>query len=197
MSDGKHKIYEFIQSIYPMSEEQRHSVVQYFKPRVFQKNEYLLEEGRVCQMYYFLEEGYVRAYTHDHHGNDVTTAFYSPNQIVCELSSFFKRIPAQENIQALTDTKGWYITFDELQLAFHGMSYFREFGRLILVNSYAQLKQRMLSMLQETAEVRYAKLMESNPLIFQKAPLKMIASFIGVTDTSLSRIRKEYARHRS
>ena len=139
----------------------------------------------------------MRAYTYDLAGNEVTTALYSPKQIVCDLSSFFKRTPSQEYIQALTDSRVWFITFDELQQAFHAMPYFREFGRLILVNSYTQLKQRMLSMLQETAETRYAKLIETNPMIFQKVPLKMIASYIGVTDTSLSRIRKEYAKNRA
>ncbi|RFS16602.1 Crp/Fnr family transcriptional regulator [Emticicia sp. C21] len=193
----KAPICEFISKIYPMSQEQLASVVEYFKPREFQKNDFVLEEGRVCQIYYFMEEGFMRAYTYDHDGNEVTTALYSSRQIVCDLSSFFKRIPAQEYIQTLTDCKLWYITFEELQHVFHAMPYFREFGRMILVNSYAQLKQRMLSMLQETAETRYAKLIETNPMIFQKVPLKMIASYIGVTDTSLSRIRKEYAKNRN
>jgi CRP-like cAMP-binding protein len=193
----KEKICKFILKTYPMSQEQLASVVAYFKPKAFQKNDFLLEEGRICQLYCFIEEGFMQAYTHDIDGNEVTTGLYSPNQIVCDLSSFFKRTPAQEYIQALTDSKVWYITYEELQHAFHAMPYFREFGRLILVNSYTQLKQRMLSMLQETAETRYARLMETNPVIFQKVSLKIIASYIGVTDTSLSRIRKEYAKNRN
>ena len=195
--EEKAPICEFISKIYPMSQEQLASVVQYFKPKAFQKNEFVLEEGRVCQIYCFMEEGFMRAYTYDHDGNEVTTALYSPRQIVCDLSSFFKRIPAQEYIQTLTDSKVWYISFEELQHIFHAMPYFREFGRLILVNSYTQLKQRMLSMLQETAETRYSRLMETNPMIFQHVPLKIIASYIGVTDTSLSRIRKEYAKNKN
>ena len=192
----KEFICEFILKTYPMSQEQLASVVEHFKPKEFLKNDFVLEEGKICQLYCFVEEGFMRAYTYDHKGNEVTTAVHSPSQIVCDLSSFFKRIPSQEYIQALTDSKVWYITFEELQHVFHAMPYFREFGRMILVNSYAQLKQRMLSMLQETAETRYARLMETNPMIFQHVPLKMIASYIGVTDTSLSRIRKEYAKNR-
>ncbi|RYU96593.1 Crp/Fnr family transcriptional regulator [Emticicia agri] len=195
--EEKNAICEFILKTYPMSQEQLASVVQYFKPKAFHKNDFVVEEGKICQFYCFMEEGFMRAYTYDHAGNEVTTALYSPNQIVCDLSSFFKQTPSQEYIQSLTNSRVWYITFDELQHAFHAMPYFREFGRLILVNSYTQLKQRMLSMLQETAEARYAKLMETNPVIFQKVPLKMIASYIGVTDTSLSRIRKEYAKNRA
>ena len=195
--EEKAPICEFISKIYPMSQEQLASVVQYFKPKGFQKNDFVLEAGRICQIYCFMEEGFMRTYTYDHDGNQVTTALYSPRQIVCDLSSFFNRIPTQEYIQALTDCKVWYISFEELQHIFHAMPYFREFGRLILVNSYTQLKQRMLSMLQETAETRYSRLMETSPMMFQHIPLKMIASYIGVTDTSLSRIRKEYAKNKS
>ena len=77
------------------------------------------------------------------------------------------------------------------------MPEFREFGRTILVNAYAQLKQRMLAMIQETAEQRYASLLQSSPDIFQFVPLKNIATYLGITDTSLSRIRKEFAKKNS
>ena len=109
--------------------------------------------------------------------------------------SFFKRIPSQENIQAMSDCNTWRLTFDELQDVFHSLPLFREFGRSILVNHYAALKSRMLSMLHQTAEERYATLLKNNPDIFQHAPLKQIASFLGITDTSLSRIRKEFAKN--
>ena len=75
------------------------------------------------------------------------------------------------------------------------MPEFREFGRSILVNAYAQLKQRMLGMIQQSAEERYAYLLQTNPDIFQHAALKNIATYLGVTDTSLSRIRKEFAKN--
>jgi len=76
-------------------------------------------------------------------------------------------------------------------MLFHSIPEFRDFGRSILVKGFASLKIRMLSMITETAEERYASLLHSNPEIFQYAPLKQIASYLGITDTSLSRIRKE------
>lgn len=81
-----------------------------------------------------------------------------------------------------------------MQQSFHAMPEFREFGRLKLVNSYSILKQRMLSALQETAEQRYTDLINSSPEIFQHVPLKFIASYLGIADTSLSRIRKEFIK---
>jgi hypothetical protein len=71
---------------------------------------------------------------------------------------------------------------------------FRDFGRSILVKGFSSLKIRMLSMITETAEQRYDTMLKTNPEIFQQAPLKHIASYLGITDTSLSRIRKEYTK---
>jgi hypothetical protein len=76
------------------------------------------------------------------------------------------------------------------------MPAFREFGRHILVRGFAGLKNRMLSMITDTAEVRYMKLLDSSPAIFQQASLKHIASYLGITDTSISRIRKEISKNR-
>jgi len=197
MDPEKDKLIQFILSVHSMPQQQADEIVSFFKEKEFSKNDFLLKEGRVCNEYHILEEGFARAYTYDLEGTDVTTAFYSTNQVVCELFSFFKRIPSREYIQALSDCKSWYITYEELQIVFHSMPQFREFGRSILVNAYASLKQRMLSTLHETAEDRYSNLIKSNPDIFQYAPLKNIASFVGVTDTSLSRIRKEFAKNQT
>lgn len=167
-----------------------------FSKKEFFKNDFMLKEGRTCNEYYYLESGFVRVYTFDPDGNDVTTAFAHSNQIVCELFSFFKRIPSGENIQCLTDCTAWFITFDQLQTIFHAMPQFREFGRTILINEYASLKQRTLFTIRKTAEERYAHLLDTNPDIFQYAQLKNIASYLGITDTSLSRIRREFSKNK-
>ena len=188
------KIIYFIQQVFPMPPEQAAAIATHFSEKEFGKNEWLLKENKICTSYYFLFEGFARAFTYDLEGNDVTTAFYSANQIVCELYSFFKQVPSRENIQALTHCKTLCISFTDLQTVFHTLPQFREFGRAILVNAYTDLKTRMLATLHETAEERYSNLMKSQPGIFQHAALKNIASYLGVTDTSLSRIRKEFSK---
>jgi CRP-like cAMP-binding protein len=195
MAASREKLHHFIQQVYSMPEQQAQTIVDLFAEKELAKGDHLLVEGKVCNEYCFLVQGFMRAYTYDHAGNDVSTGFYGDNHVVCELFSFFKRLPAQENIQALTDCHLLYITFEQLNMIFHAMPAFREFGRMILVNSYAQLKQRMLGMIRQTAEQRYAALIQTNPAIFQHAPLKNIASYLGITDTSLSRIRKEFAKN--
>jgi CRP-like cAMP-binding protein len=141
-----------------------------------------------------LENGFMRAFAYDTAGNDITTNFYEGSQVVFEVSSFFNRTKSQENIQAITDCEGWVITYEELNYLFHALPEFREFGRHLLVKGFALLKTRMLSMITETAEERYKRLLNHNAEIFQYAPLKYIASYLGVTDTSLSRIRKEFSK---
>ena len=177
-----------------MPDAQVQQIAGLFNEKHLSKNELLLREGKICNEYCFIKSGFLRAYTFDLDANEVTTAFFSSNQVVADISSFFKRVPAGESIQALTDCVLHSINFDALQSAFHSMPHFREMGRGILVNAYAQLKQRMLSMLHKTAEQRYAQLLQSNPEVFQYAPLKYIASYLGITDTSLSRIRREFSR---
>jgi CRP-like cAMP-binding protein len=158
------------------------------------KNEFFLKEGFVSNEYMILETGFLRAFTYDTEGNDVTTNFYGAGNLVLEVASFFHRTPSKENMQALVDSKGWVISFEKLNGLFHAHPAFRETGRSILVKGFAALKERMLSMINETAEQRYLTLLQKNPDIFQQAPLKHIASYLGVTDTSLSRIRKELAK---
>lgn len=165
-----------------------------FEAKELPKHSLLLKEGLVANAYLVLESGFLRAFTHNTEGEEVTTAFYAPGQVVFEVASFFRRIPSKENIQALTDSHGWMLSFENLNHLFHTHIAFREFGRMVLVKSFAALKDRMLSQITETAEQRYLFLLEKNPDIFQQAPLKHIASYLGITDTSLSRIRKELSK---
>jgi CRP-like cAMP-binding protein len=169
-------------------------IVQSFQHKEFKRNEFLLTEGKVPNEYFYLEHGFMRAYAFDLNGDEVTTNFYMSNQVVFEVSSFFNRTKSKENIQAIEDCMGWYITYDQLNNLFHTLPEFRDFGRAILVKGFASLKTRMLSMITETAEQRYQDMLQTNPEIFQHAALKHIASYLGITDTSLSRIRKEHSK---
>jgi CRP-like cAMP-binding protein len=166
-------------------------IADHFEEKEVSKGEFFLKEGQVSNQYLILTEGFMRAYSFDLEGNEVTTTFHSKIYPVFEVASFFNRTPSRENIQALTDCYGWIITYEQLNMLFHSIPEFRDFGRSILVKGFASLKTRMLSMITETAEERYVSLIQSNPEIFQCAPLKQIASYLGITDTSLSRIRKE------
>lgn len=177
-----------------VSEQTAKEIADVFALKEIPKNKFFLKEGRVCDQYFFLANGFMRAFAHDTEGIEITTDFYSSNMVVFEVSSFFNRAESRENIQATEECVGWYITYDKLNNLFHTLPEFREFGRAVLVRGYSSLKTRMLSMITETAEQRYEGLLKSKPEIFQHASLKHIASYLGITDTSLSRIRKEYSK---
>ena len=185
------KLVQFLNGSGLISFQKAEEIANYFTGKVLNKNEFFLKAGKPSNEYLFLENGFMRAFAFDTAGNDVTTNFYANSQVVFEVSSFFDRTISKENIQAITDCEGWCLTYDQLNNLFHEMPEFRAFGRYILVKGFSALKNRMLSIITETAEERYTKLLQSNSEIFQYAPLKNIASYLGITDTSLSRIRKE------
>jgi CRP-like cAMP-binding protein len=183
----------FFQSVFPSTDATAASIAEHFTPVELKKGALFLEAGKRSNAYLFLEKGFMRSFLFDTEGTEVTTNLYSPGTVVFEVASFFQRIPSQENFQALTDSTGWTITFEELNGLFHALPHFRETGRAILVRTLVSLKMRTLSMINQTAEQRYAALLQSQPHIFQNVPLKYIASYLGITDTSLSRIRKDLA----
>jgi CRP-like cAMP-binding protein len=188
------ELIQFFETTRLISRQKAEEIATQFASRTFAKGEYLLKEGKISNDYVFLREGFMRAFAFDTEGNEVTTNFYPSKQVVFEVSSFFTRTPSRENIQALTECRVWCITYEELNTLFHTLPEFREFGRHILVKGFAALKERMLSMITETAEERYRKLLDTHPEVFQHAALKHIASYLGITDTSLSRIRKEFSK---
>jgi CRP-like cAMP-binding protein len=194
MNTEKEKLIQFFHASGLISFPKAEEIAEPFIEKILYRNDFLLEEGVVSNEYLFLEEGFMRSFAYDLNGADITTGFHTKHNVVFEVSSFFNRTVSRENIQALTDCKGWCISYEHLNMLFHTIPDFREFGRSILVRGFSALKTRMLSMITETAEERYANLLKTQPEIFQHAPLKHIATFLGITDTSLSRIRKEYSK---
>lgn len=184
----------FIESNSPCDRPTASQIAAHFAECFFPKNDYFLRAGRVSTDYLFLADGFMRAFTLDTNGNEVTTHFFAKNRVVFEVSSLFLHTASTENIQALAVGQGYYISFDQLNRLFHALPEFREFGRTMLVKEFARFKQRTLELINKTAEERYVELITSNKAVFQYAQLRHIASYLGVTDSSLSRIRREYAR---
>ncbi len=193
-ASGKEPLIQFIQQQVPVSRQTLETIAEQFDQQTVAKNEIVLRAGTVSNAYLFLVDGFMRAFTLDPDGNEVTTFFYAPNRPVFEVSSFFMRVPSAETIHALSDCQTYSASFDTVNVLFHTVPEFRDFGRMMLVKSFAAFKQRTLSLINKSAEARYAELMTTNRELFQHAQLKQIASYLGITDTSLSRIRREYAQ---
>jgi len=158
----------------------------------FGKNDYLMTEGNSANYYFFLESGFARSYVIDLEGNDITTKFFSNKDIIIDWHSYFLKTNCKENIQAITPCTAWKITFENFMKLFK-IEAFREVGRTRLVNNYFELKNHAVSIISDPAKERYLNLIKTKPDIVHNVPLKQIATYLGVTDTSLSRIRKEIA----
>ncbi|RTQ51470.1 Crp/Fnr family transcriptional regulator [Hymenobacter gummosus] len=180
---------QFLQSTGLISPEQAADIAPAFGPCHLRRHELLLRAGQVSDEYLLLSSGVVRAFVHNTAGDEVTTGFFGRGQVVLEPSSFFTRTPSPETMQALTDCEGWSLTYQQMNGLFHARPEFREFGRSVLARALATLKSRMLEMITTPAAARYEHLLASQPEILRHAPLKDVASYLGVTDTSLSRIR--------
>ncbi|RYY46883.1 MAG: Crp/Fnr family transcriptional regulator [Chitinophagaceae bacterium] len=156
----------------------------------YKRGDILLRQGQVADEYAIIESGLIRSYVHDFNGNDITTSFFGENDIVIEVSSLFQRIPSQEVIQAVTDCVCWKIQFDRFQELYHSLPGLSEWGRAWMAMQLFHFKQRSVSNFTMSAMERYLQLLTEKPGILQQAPLKQIATYLGVTDSSLSRIRK-------
>lgn len=161
---------------------------------IIKKGNYLLKEGQVPNEYYCLESGLIRSFATSSEGEEVTTGFFSSNDVVIEVASLFLRTPTKENIHTLTDCVCWKISLDTFQQLFQTIPGFSAWGRDWMSEVLFSTKQRSLSMITDSATERYLTLRKVHPEIIQQAPLKYIASYLGITDSSLSRIRKEVAK---
>jgi CRP-like cAMP-binding protein len=168
-------------------------IIQSYQEIHVKKGDYFLREGKVANHYWFIQTGLVRSYAVDPSGKDISTNFYAPNDLLIDWPSFFMRQPIRENIQAITDCVCWQLDFSTFQNLFHSIEAFREQGRANLVKSYFTLKNHTISIIADQAKERYLKLIKEKPELSQNVSLKHLASYLGITDTSLSRIRKEIA----
>ncbi|WP_432708882.1 Crp/Fnr family transcriptional regulator [Pedobacter sp.] len=160
----------------------------------FHKGDFLLKKGQVANAYYCISTGLIRSYVYDYNGHDITTGFIGKNEIAIDVASLFRRIPTVEYFQALTAVECYAIDFETFQRLYHSMIGLNEWGRAWMSESLFQLKQRTISMISDSASERYKTLQLQHPHILQQSPLKFIASYLGITDTSLSRIRKDLVK---
>ena len=184
----------FVKNIYSHPElttENYAALAEAHEVLTFKKGYIFLESGKIANEYYLIKTGLVRAFVVDFNGNEITTEFYGSGEILIEVSSLFQRIPTSENLVAITDGEALKIDFDLFQTLYHKLPAFNEWGRAWMSNELFKSKQRRIEMLTKSAGERYLDILHDKPELIKYAPLKQIASYLGITDTSLSRIRKE------
>lgn len=153
-----------------------------------EKEAHLLEEGQVCHKLYFIENGCVRSYYHLD-GKEITHWFGFENDFVTSFLSFIDRAPSREFIQVVDNLSAWTITRGDLYELYDQFPEIERLGRIICEQYYHRLEERYVSGQFKTATQRYEELLESHKHILQRIPLGQIASYLGISQETLSRIR--------
>ena len=155
----------------------------------YKKDTVLLEKSQVSKKLIFLNQGIVSGVYEDGRKKFIRD-FYFPPLIFTKQESFVKQIPAKFLILNATDIRCHLLTKDSLDIAYERIPSLQEIGNELLFNGFVNISNRLESLLTLNPEKRYLKLSNENPKLLNKIPLKLIASYLGITDVALSRIRK-------
>lgn len=158
-----------------------------------EKGEILLRSGEICRHSFFVENGLLRSYTVDEAGKEHIIQFGSENWIVSDRSSAFFNEPSDLFIDAVEDTQVVLISSEFINEASEISSSFRNYNQIALQNHIRHQQKRINLLLSASAERRYMDFIKLYPDLTLRVPQWMIASYLGITPESLSRVRKELA----
>jgi CRP-like cAMP-binding protein len=171
-----------------LSAEAEAAVAGCFNQVTLSRNEYLLTEGRICRHLYFLEKGALRGY-YNLEDKEITHWFGFENDFVTSFHSFTTGQPSVENIQLIEGSVLWSISKDTLTAL---LSQFHEIERLVRIayeKYYIRLEERFVNAQFKTAAERYDQLLAGTPHILERVSLGQVASYLGISQETLSRIR--------
>lgn len=165
--------------------------LKYFEPKSFEKGDILIEAGKVCDWMAFVNSGILRNFYISTKDEEVTYCLTFPNKVISAFSSFMTQKVTFENIHALTNVELLIIRRNQYYELMDSSVNWLKFSRFVAEQSYIEMENRLLTLQMETAKKRYEDLLEFNPDYLQKVPLKYLASFLGITQRHLSRLRKD------
>lgn len=167
------------------------TILSKFKCHTFSAKEYLLKEDQISQRLYFIVNGLVRVF-YLKGGKEITTYLSCDNGFVYSYSSFINQTKSFEFIQCLEDTETLSIDFNGMQELYESIPKWQKVGRILSESTVVCLSDRLLKIHAIPAREKYVDFLKTSPKkIVQRTPLIHIASFLGITPESLSRIRKE------
>lgn len=173
-----------------LSQEEQDLIKNYFIPKKLRKKQYLLQEGDVCKYMSFVEKGLLRSYNVDDKGLEHMIQFAWEGWWIADTYSFLSGDNAAYNIDAIEDSELLMITlahFEEMTMKVPKME---RYFRILFQNNIISKERRLISSITYSAEEKYCKLAKDQPELIQRIPLNLIASYIGITPETLSRIRK-------
>ncbi len=185
-------IMEFINTICPISQEAMLFIQQRSFPVSVSKGKYLLRAGEICGHYYYIHKGVLRSFLK--HGNKEITIWINPEgEITTSIRSMTRQQPSDEYIQALEDCELFALPFETVNEMYERFPDMNRFARMLLEQYYAETEERVYIGRIPNANARYAHFIQSRPELVNRIPLKYVASYLGMTLETLSRLRARQA----
>jgi CRP-like cAMP-binding protein len=188
--NGESPLAEFVKYIYPVSAD----AITYINENTFSKrverNTYLLKAGEICEYLYFIRKGVVRGFIKDG-PKEITTWITAENEIVSSIRGFDTQKPATEYIQAIEDCELVGAHYNTLQYLYDHHMEMNIVGRKLLEQYYCDAEERAFICRIPNASKRYRHFLETKGDLANRIPLKYVASYLGITIETLSRIRSK------
>ena len=184
----------YFNELIPLDMVEQKLVTTLFKPRLFRKRQYLLQEGDICTQFYFVVKGCLRMYKIDDKGTTHILQFATENYWINDLGSFHDVRPSELAIDALEDTVVLQISRDELIALYLQAPKFDRIFRVLLENSFVRLQNRLLQNISSTAEDRYRSFLELYPHLLNRLSQVQMAAYLGITPEFLSRLRNKRSK---
>ena len=181
-------LFQFLRKYNSISEEAEKAISQIYSPVIIKKNKELQQIGQTCKTIYFINKGIARIY-YLKDGIDITESFALENNLIARVESLFTGKPSNKAIQIVEDAEITAISAPQLFKLYDLFPDIERTFRKIFEAAYVDTVNRIDSIQFHTAEHRYKYLVEETPDILKRVPLKYIASYLGITQVSLSRIR--------
>jgi len=183
----------YLDSIYPLSKSVKEYLIEHLKEMEIRKKGFILKQGRICNSIYFVQTGLLRCF-YNKDDKEINSWFMKEGDVIFSVESFLNQTPGRENIQALEDSILYYINYDELQFLYNNFPEFNFVGRVVTEKYYKLSEQRLFSLRMQKGKERYNFILDHFPQIILRVPSKYIASYLGITEETLSRIRASIAK---
>ncbi len=178
----------------PLTTSEEEQIKRYLTPKKLRKKQYLLQEGDVCKSIAFIEKGALKAYSVDENGNERIIQFGVEGWVISDLYSFLTSEPATYNIDAIEDAELMLISKSAHEALLQHLPKYETFTRLNITGAYLAMQRRLTSIISSSLEERYVNFTTLYPEIVQRVPQHMIASYMGLTPETLSRVRQKMIR---
>lgn len=188
-------LFQKFDEIINLTDEEKELSRNFFSSKKIRKKQYLLQQGDVCRYVAFVEKGLLRSYKVDDKGHEHITQFAFEGWWISDQLSFLTGQPSEYNIDALEDSELLLLSKQGEEQLLEKIPRFERFFRILLQNSLIATQKRLMSSLSQTAEERYSELIVACPETMpNRIPQHMLASFLGITPETLSRIRRQMSK---